>query len=588
MICDKCDRENRDDANFCDNCGESLSRVAEVDSPARVSTPPGASLPKIDESVTEEQLSRILGGRYELKEMLGRGGMGVVYRAYDQQLGMEIAIKFLLDRFVNDIGAVASLKREARAAMQLAHPNIVRLYNFEDTPEAKYLLMEYIAGESLSSVASRKPKGCFSEQEVKEYIPQICAALDCAHGKGIIHRDIKPSNILITHDGHIKLADFGIAHFKETASSQVGLGGGTPIYMSPEQIVEIPLDGRTDIYSLGITMYQMLAGAPPFTGDDVRHCHLHVTPKPIKSASDWMNTVIMKCLRKEPDGRWLNAEELGEVLKGKRQIGVTMSGVYQPEWQRAQMREEQARPKAPPPRTPTSETTKPERRQPAVVKTPPAHPSGVRERVGRIEKRSAGAPVARATESDGAFFGMMAGIAAGAIMIAIHRGSPWSISEELLFQFSWIMYGALLGIAVGLAQRQMLKGMLSLALGLLGGGAAVILLKSLAGVAALESFGPTYYSVPCAAIVGAFLGIAGGIYKRSFQYSMRRLLWGVIGGVLAASVFLGLRRLLGEYWSPFLDWLTIGGALGFFLNICLGLAKKPLEEDQQGALRPAA
>ena len=170
MICDKCDRKNRKNANFCDRCGQSLLHIAGRNS-SDISTIPATNPPRIDESITQEQLSRILGGRYELKEMLGRGGMGVVYRAYDQQLGMDVAIKFLLDSFVNDIGAIASLKREARAAMRLAHPNILRLYNFEDTPEAKYLLMEYVLGESLSSVASRKSKGCFCESNLAEIIP---------------------------------------------------------------------------------------------------------------------------------------------------------------------------------------------------------------------------------------------------------------------------------------------------------------------------------------------------------------------------------------------------------------------------------
>ena len=265
MYCDNCGIENRNDANFCYKCSRDLSHIPDYRKGAvTVTIDPVGSSAKIDESTTQEQFSRILGGRYALKEMLGRGGMGVVYRAHDQQLGMDIAIKFLLDRFVDDYIAVASLKREAKAAMQLAHPNIIRLYNFEDMPEAKYLLMEFVKGESLASIASRKPERRFSEADVKKYISEVCEALKYAHARNVIHRDIKPSNILVAADGHVKLADFGVAHIIEAAANEAFIGGGTPIYMSPEQILEQEVDGRSDIYSLGITIYEMLAGKPPF------------------------------------------------------------------------------------------------------------------------------------------------------------------------------------------------------------------------------------------------------------------------------------------------------------------------------------
>jgi len=587
MICDKCDRKNKKDANFCDRCGQSLLHIAGRNS-GDIPTIPATNPPRIDESITQEQLSRILGGRYELKEMLGRGGMGVVYRAYDQQLGMDVAIKFLLNSFVNDIGAIASLKREARAAMRLAHPNILRLYNFEDTPEAKYLLMEYVLGESLSSIASRKPKGCFSEQEVKDYISDVCEALKCAHGEGIIHRDIKPSNILIAQDGQVKLADFGIAHFKETSGSQANLGGGTPIYMSPEQIAELPLDGRTDIYSLGITMYQMLSGAPPFTGDDVRHCHLHVTPKPIKGVSDWMNTVVLKCLRKESEGRWCNAEELRDVLKGKKEIGVAMSGVYQPEWLRARSQEKVVSPGKQFSEGSESEPEAPERRRLPVHKTPPIRASGVHERAERIRRHSGLISAAPESRTGRAVTGMLAGMGAGAIMIAIGRNSPWPIPQDVFFQLSWIMYGSLLGVAVGFAQRRTMKGLLSLALGLTGGAVAAILLRSLTGLAFLERFEPVYYGIPCAATVGAFLGISDGIYEKSLGYSIRCLLWGALGGGLAVGVFLAARFVFSVYWLPVFNWVVIGGALGLFLNMFLAFAKKPLERGRQTPIKSIA
>ena len=585
MICDKCERDNRDDANFCDNCGQSLAHISGREAvavkPEAIVADPTGDPGEITEATTEEQLSRILGGRYELKEMLGRGGMGVVYRAYDQQLGMDVAIKFLLERFVNDPAAVASLKREARAAMRLAHPNILRLYNFEDTPEAKYLLMELIVGESLASIGVRKPKGRFGEEEVKKYMAEVCEGLAYAHTEGIVHRDIKPSNIMVTNEGNVKLADFGLAHFRETAESQFNLGGGTPVYMSPEQVVDLNVDGRSDIYSVGVTMYHMLAGSPPFSGDDVRHSHLHVTPKPMKGVSDWMNTVVLKCLRKEAEGRWYNAEELRDVLKGKKEIGVTMQGSYQPEWMRGQDKGKTATPKTPPPKPakPTAsrdeEPKAPERPRVAVHKNQRIRQSGVHKRIERIEKHSGIARSEFQPESRRAIFGLLGGITAGALLTLIGRNFSRQIPEEMLFQLSWIIYGVMMGVAAAVAGKQAARGLLSLALGLAGGVTAAFLLKSLGGVEALQDVDPIYHSFFCAITLGAFLGISDGLYKRSLAYSIRGLAWAAVGGALAVVVFLGVRHALLAFWSPSLDWFVLGGALGFFLNLCAGFAVKP-------------
>lgn len=584
MICDKCERDNRDDANFCDSCGQSLAHIsgreAVAVTPEASSADPAGNSGETTEAMTEEQLSRILGGRYELKEMLGRGGMGVVYRAYDQQLGMDVAIKFLLERFVNDPAAVASLKREARAAMRLAHPNILRLYNFEDTPEAKYLLMELIVGESLASIGFRKPKGRFGEEEVKKYMAEVCEGLAYAHTEGIVHRDIKPSNIMVTNAGNVKLADFGLAHFRETAENQFNLGGGTPVYMSPEQIVDVDVDGRSDIYSVGVTMYHMLAGAPPFSGDDVRHSHLHVTPKPIKGVSDWMNTVVLKCLRKEAEGRWYNAEELRDVLKGKKEIGVTMQGSYQPEWMRGQDEGKTATPRTPPPKPakpkPRDEERKaPERSRVAVHKNQRIRQSGVHERIERIEKHSGIARSEFQPEGRRVIFGLLGGIAAGALLTLIGRNFSRQIPEDLLFQLSWIIYGVMMGVAAAVAGKQAVRGLLSLALGMAGGVAAVFLLKFLGGIGALQDVDPIYLSFFGAITLGAFLGISDGLYERSLAYSVRGLAWAAVGGALAAAVFLGARHALSAFWTPALDWLVLGAALGFFLNLCAGFAVKP-------------
>jgi serine/threonine-protein kinase len=578
MICDKCSRKNRKDAKFCDQCGQSLAHLFKNKKSPAASPVPRSQLETlpIDESVTEEQLSRILGGRYELKDMLGRGGMGVVYRAYDQQLGMDIAIKFLLDRFVNDPTAVASLKREAKAAMRLAHPNILRLYNFEDTPEAKFLLMEFVLGDSLAAIGDRKTKGRFGEEEVKKYMADVCEGLSYAHGQGIIHRDIKPSNIMLTENEHIKLADFGIAHFKEATGSQFSIGGGTPIYMSPEQVIDMEVDGRADIYSMGVTMYHMLSGSPPFSGDDVRHSHLHVTPKPMDGISDWMNAVVLKCMRKEPDGRWINAEELRDVLKGKKEIGVTMQGFYQAPWLRGRDDAENAAVKTPS-QAPGEEPRAPEVRRLEVHKAPPPNRgSGVYQRIERIEKRSGVTSVASEPEKGRAVFGLLAGLTAGMLLILIGKNSRWPISESMLFQLSWIMYGVLMGLAAGIAKRHAIKGLLSFTLGLAGGATAFFLLKMLNGLGVLQGIEPIYYSVFGAVTLGAFLGISDGLYEKSPGYLARCFGWAVVGSALAVVAVLGARYFLFAYWHPFFNWIFIGGALGFLMNFCVGLAERPM------------
>ena len=185
-------------------------------------------------------------------------------------------------------------------------------------------------------------------------------------------------------------------------------------------------------------------------------------------------------------------------------------------------------------------------------------------------------------------FGAPAGIAAGAMLIAISRGSPWSISDDLLFQFSWLVYGALLGIAFGVPQRGTAKRLLTLTLGLAGGIAAVILMKSLMGLPAFAGLSQINYAMPCAVTVGAFIGVSDGIYGKSLAFSARGLLMGALGGVLAGALFLGARYLLSEHWPPLLNWLFIGGSLGFFPGMCLDLMKKPLGPGVTKPLRSVA
>jgi serine/threonine protein kinase len=578
MNCDKCGSENQDDANFCSHCGQALSGIASGDESVPAVDTGSVPIPSsIDETTTQEQFDQMLGGRYKLKEMLGRGGLGVVYSAYDQQLKMDIAIKFLLDRFLDDTAAVENLKREAKAAMQLAHPNIIRLFNFEDTPRAKYLLMELIEGESLASIAERKKDGLFTEAELIKYISKICEALIYAHAQGIVHRDIKPANILVASGDKIKLADFGIARINEAATSRMS-GGGTPVYMSPEQILDQEVDARSDIYSLGITMYEMLAGRPPFQGPKLRDDHINTMPDPIENVTEWMNAIVLKCLKKEPDGRWSSAEELRDVLTRKKEIEVGFQTKFQPAWARAEADRSMV-----PRKTPVSDSSKDEEEapssRPAIIKrTPsPSRTASLHRHVSRLEIKSAPDHLAPERDQMRMGYGTLAGILAGVILLLMDKYELQKGLNITLFQMSWAVFGGLIGIAVGVAQKRGGKGLLSFALGVTGGLVAALLVRPISGFPSIDNIPLILYTVICGAIIGAFLGISDGFYELSINYALGCFLWGATGGGLAVGIFVLIRFALMSFWHPTAGWIIMGGVLGLFINMFMGYATKPLE-----------
>ncbi len=578
MYCDTCGEENRIEAKYCHKCGHTLFQPGLKNAATEAVSTSSA----IDESTRPEELSEILGGRYELKEMLGRGGMGIVYRAYDRQLGMDVAIKFLLDRFVDNFVAIECLKREARAAMKLAHPNIIHLYNFENTADAKYLLMEYVRGESLASIAARRSNRQFSDVEVIRYVSKVCEALKYSHSENVIHRDIKPSNILVTSEGRVKLADFGVAFINEAATSNPGEVAGTPTYMSPEQILGQKLDGRSDIYSVGVTMYEMLAGKPPFSGGDVSYQHIHVMPERIRGLSDWMNAVVLKCLRKDPEGRWQDAEELKDVLAGKKEIGINLQGRYQPEWLRVEVQRHMEPPNSPLPDTYCDEIKSPNPARVAVRKTPrPSSAHRLKERVGNIQKHAG--LVQHTPEREHARMGLstVGGIAGGIVIMALERNGHLPIPEGTLAQLSWILYGGLIGLAIGIAQKRTGKSLLSLSLGMMGGLVAAWLLNATGGIPSLGELRPAYFGLLCGTLVGAFLGISDGIYEKSFGYTIRCLLWSGLGGAVAVAFSLAARYLFSAFWSPLFNWMVVGAALGFFINFSVGFAERPCAKDFQ-------
>ena len=266
-------------------------------------------------------------GRYELRQTLGRGAMGVVYEGFDPNLGRRVAIKTILQGGAATDPEVARdfamrFTREAKAAARLSHPNIVQVYDFGVENELSYLVMEFVEGTELS--AFFESKEVFEIADVTRLMTQLLAALDLAHNAGIVHRDIKPANVMVDKNGQAKLADFGVARVSDGGgdATQVGAMVGTPAYMSPEQVQGQPVDRRTDIFSAGVILYQFLTGQKPFQGGGAYTLARKIIhddpPTPsslVPTVSPAYDRVIAKALAKNPDARYQTAKEFSQALE---------------------------------------------------------------------------------------------------------------------------------------------------------------------------------------------------------------------------------------------------------------------------------
>jgi serine/threonine protein kinase len=261
-------------------------------------------------------------GRYQIVEEIGKGSMGVVYKAHDPNLDLMVALKVLRQDRVESEDFVRRFTSEARVLGRLDHRNIVRVYNVDEDQGTVYIAMEFIEGESLGDMMQRKR---FTPQEIIEWGILIADTLGYAHQKGVVHRDVKPSNILFKSDGSLKITDFGIAHIQDTTAAEKTQAGeilGTPAYMSPEQVKSQQIDGRSDLFSLGIILYELCTGTRPFKGDNISALFqaiiqedpleiTHINPDiPSKLAK-----IVMKCLRKKADERFETGEALSEALQ---------------------------------------------------------------------------------------------------------------------------------------------------------------------------------------------------------------------------------------------------------------------------------
>jgi eukaryotic-like serine/threonine-protein kinase len=272
-------------------------------------------------AVTDALIGTLFDGRYKIERRLGSGGMATVYLAEDQELGRRVAIKILNDRHAHDEQFVERFRREAKNAAALSHPNIVSIYDRGEAEGTYYIAMEHLDGRSLKElIVSRGPAPI---PVAIDYARQILAALRFAHRNGIVHRDIKPHNVLVDSEGRVKVTDFGIA--RAGAASQMTEAGsivGTAQYLSPEQARGTNVDQRSDIYSLGIVLYELLTGTVPFTGDtpvEIAMKHISETPAPPSATRSEiphdLDLVVTRALAKDPADRYQSAEEMDADLE---------------------------------------------------------------------------------------------------------------------------------------------------------------------------------------------------------------------------------------------------------------------------------
>src|ERR671935_374039 len=280
-------------------------------------------------AVSDTLIDTLFHGRYKILRKLGAGGMANVYLAEDQELGRRVAIKILNERHANDDQFVERFRREAQNAAALAHPNIVSIYDRGEAEGTYYIAMEYLEGRTLKElIVTRGPTPI---PVAIDYTRQMLGALGFAHKNGIVHRDIKPNNVIVSPEGRLKVTDFGIARSGASQMTEVGSIIGTAQYLSPEQARGSPVDQRSDVYSVGIVLYEMLTGCVPFTGDtplEIAMKHLSEVPVPPSEVRDDvpddLDLVVLRALAKDPDDRYQTAEEMdGDLARIQRGMSVS-------------------------------------------------------------------------------------------------------------------------------------------------------------------------------------------------------------------------------------------------------------------------
>jgi serine/threonine-protein kinase len=341
-ICWKCGASYDTESSFCGKCGSDMRRASRIEHEAVKERRSTVALPRREEgddpddsmmrrmSDHDPWLGKVIDGRYRVSELIGQGGMGVVYKVEHQRMGKIAALKMLHHELTSDPEVVRRFKTEAEAVSRLTHHNTVQVFDFGNYQGASYLVMEFVRGVDIGELIDRD--GALSFSKAAPLFAQTCAAMVEAHSMGVIHRDLKPENILVTrtHRGRdfVKVLDFGLAKLSEkkedSSTTGQGLIVGTPYYMAPEQIRGEHCDPRTDIYAMGALMYHSLTGVPPFeakapVGVLTKHLTDPVVPpserRPNLAINARVDEMVLRAMEKKPDDRYQSASDLLEEIE---------------------------------------------------------------------------------------------------------------------------------------------------------------------------------------------------------------------------------------------------------------------------------
>ena len=324
MRCQSCDTVLSSEARFCPTCGSPAAAVAD----ATVQKPASASVGATSSAALKHGRflpGTILGDRFRIVALLGRGGMGEVFRADDLKLGQAVALKFLPAEMSKDQQRLERLYNEVRVARQIAHPNVCRVYDIGEVDGQHFISMEYIQGEDLSTLLRRI--GGLPETKAIQVARQIAAGVAAAHEKGVLHRDLKPSNIMLDERGLARITDFGLA----AVHSEIGranIAEGTPAYMAPEQLTGKEVSARSDIYSLGLVLFEIFTGTRAFDGDstaEVMRQRATSTPSLPSEINPAIERVILHCLETEPNKRPSSAIAVAAALPGGDPLAAALA-----------------------------------------------------------------------------------------------------------------------------------------------------------------------------------------------------------------------------------------------------------------------
>src|SRR5688572_3323685 len=330
MQCPACRRDVSESSRFCLACG------ARVDSSLAPTLTAAAGSLSSSDALDGAQFipGTMLAGRYRIVGLLGRGGMGEVYRAEDLKLGQPVALKFLSKEVTDHADRLARFHQEVRLARQVSHPNVCRVHDIAETGGQHFLSMEYIDGEDLASLLRRI--GRLPSDKALELARQLCAGLAAAHDRNVLHRDLKPANVLIDGRGRAHLADFGLANLTDERRETREVAG-TPGYMAPEQLEGREVTTRTDVYALGLVLYEMFTGKRALTvtgallGGRAQNGALPASPSThIPDLDPAIERVILRCLERDPARRPPSAIAVAAALPGRNQLAAAIASGQTP------------------------------------------------------------------------------------------------------------------------------------------------------------------------------------------------------------------------------------------------------------------